>query len=468
MTTTAPNDQTTFDLPLPSNPDTNIELLSTTPIRKALLSLSVPTAAGMIVGTVHSIINAAFVGHSGDTSLLAALTFSLPIMALIMALGGLFGVGASSFISRSLGEGNLNDARHASPLALWGPAALGLIMAIPGLIFITPLSHFLGADSSSVAPTVTYIAALLIGSPILMAVFSLEQVVRSEGFAKAAMTGMLISTGANIVFDAIFILGLHLGVLGAGIATVLANAFALAYFIAYISRKSQNLSLNPMNISFAPRIVTPIFVIGSSELVQSAFLFTSTLIINNLAIGYGNDFVAGIGTAQRIVQIPETLSMGIFFGALPLLAYTLGAGNIARTQQALRTSALWIAGLSGAIALVVFLFKDQVLTLVGGESLVNGGHMVLTAMLISSLFNGLTGLAIAWFQASGQGVAAIIMTAAQGVLLIPIMLFMNSTMGQPGLIWSLTVTEVITCAVALILFIVTGGVIGASSKHRKN
>ncbi|MDO4898017.1 MAG: MATE family efflux transporter [Rothia sp. (in: high G+C Gram-positive bacteria)] len=301
-----------------------------------------------------------------------------------------------------------------------------------------------------------------------MAVFSIEQVVRAEGFAKAAMNGMIISTGANVILDITLILWLHMGVLGAGIATVAANVLGLIYYISYIQRKSKYLSLKLHDLKPATHILRPIFVIGSSELVQSAFMFTSTLIINNLAVRYSNDFVAGIGAAQRIVQIPETLAMGIFFGALPLLAYSLGAGDLDRTRQALRTAALWILGLSTLIGLFVFIGKDAVLEFMGGSALIEGGHMILIAMLISTLFNGLTGLAITWFQASGQGLPAIIMTAAQGVLLIPIMLFMNHQWEQTGLIRSLTTTEVLTCTVAALLFIFTGKVAGAATKQAAN
>ncbi|MDO4898018.1 MAG: MATE family efflux transporter [Rothia sp. (in: high G+C Gram-positive bacteria)] len=145
MTATLTTDQTTSNQ---QEPEEDVEFLANTPVKKALLHLSIPTATGMLAGTVYNIINAAFVGHTGDTTLLAALTFSLPLMA----LGGLFGVGVSSFVSRSLGEKKFADARGVAPLAIWGPVGIGVLIAVLGLSFLTPVSHFLGADATSLTP----------------------------------------------------------------------------------------------------------------------------------------------------------------------------------------------------------------------------------------------------------------------------------------------------------------------------
>ena len=67
------------------------------------MHLCVPMAAAMIVGAVYNLINAGFIGSLGDTALLAAITFGTPLLGLVMAIGGVFGVGGGAFISRLLG-----------------------------------------------------------------------------------------------------------------------------------------------------------------------------------------------------------------------------------------------------------------------------------------------------------------------------------------------------------------------------
>ena len=84
------------------------------------------------------------------------------------------------------------------------------------------------------------------------------------------------------------------------------------------------------------------------------------------------------------------------------------------------------------------------------------GTYILFAILISALFNGFTGLFTSIFQAFGQGTPTTIMALAQGVLFFPVIIMLHSVYGLHGLIWSMTITETITCLMGTILFILYG------------
>jgi hypothetical protein len=77
--------------------------LSSAPIVRALVHLCAPMAAAMIVSAVYNVINAGFIGSLHNTALLAAITFGTPLLGLVMAVGGVFGVGGGALISRLLG-----------------------------------------------------------------------------------------------------------------------------------------------------------------------------------------------------------------------------------------------------------------------------------------------------------------------------------------------------------------------------
>lgn len=454
-------------LPEQETPE-NIALLSTVPVGRALTTLAVPMIAGMMAGSIYNVVNAVFVGQTHDADLLAALTFGLPIMVVVMAFGGLFGVGGSTHISRLLGEKRESEAAGVSALALWGSLCFGVIVMVLGLVLLHPLALALGARGAAVGPTMQYAGALLVSTPIMMAAFALEQLVRAEGFAKASMMGMLWSTLANVLFDAVLILGLGWGVLGAGLAVGLSNVVTLAYFLSFISRKSQNLGLSVRKVDLRwNETLKPVLSIGSSELVQSVFMLVTSLVMNFAAMSYGSELVAGIGVAQRVVQVSETVTMGIFMGGMPLLAYCVGALNRSRLRSALRASVVSILGFTVVFSGLIYLFRVQVLDLIGGGELVAGGEGILVAMLVSTIFNGITGLLIVWFQASGQARPSLVMTSLQGFLAIPFLLGMKALWGQSGVVWSITATEATMCLLGIVLFFVTGGVRGALDRQEE-
>ena len=202
---------------------TNRWYLSAAPIVRALVHLCVPMAAAMIVGAVYNVINAGFIGSLHDTALLAAITFGAPLLGLVMAVGGVFGVGGGALISRLLGAAEHEPAKageikHVASFAVWGSVIVGAVLGGLGLLLLHPLVSLLGADAAAVPATSAYVAVMLAFVPVLAAAFCLEQLVRAEGAARQVMIGLIASTIANVVFDVLFILVLHWGVAGAALS----------------------------------------------------------------------------------------------------------------------------------------------------------------------------------------------------------------------------------------------------------
>ena len=232
----------TTNLESPAKADavgTNRWYLSAAPIVRALVHLCVPMAAAMIVGAVYNVINAGFIGSLHDTALLAAITFGTPLLGLVMAVGGVFGVGGGALISRLLGAAEHEPAKageikHVSSFAVWGSVIAGAVFGGIGLLLLHPLVSLLGADAAAVPATSAYVAVMLAFVPVLAAAFCLEQLVRAEGAARQVMIGLIASTVANLVFDVLFILVLHWGVAGAALSMGLSNLGVVAYFVVWL------------------------------------------------------------------------------------------------------------------------------------------------------------------------------------------------------------------------------------------
>ena len=438
---------------------TNRWYLSTAPILRALVHLCVPMAAAMIVGAVYNVINAGFIGSLHDSSLLAAITFGTPLLGLVMAVGGVFGVGGGALISRLLGAAEREPAKaaeikHVSSFAVWGSAIAGAVLGGIGLLLLHPLVTLLGADAAAVPATSSYVAVMLAFVPVLAAAFCLEQLVRAEGAARQVMIGLIGSVVANLVFDVLFILVLDWGVAGVALSMGLSNLGIVAYFALWLHRHSEHMSLAPRWFTLSPTVLKPVFGVGIGELLQSAFLIITSLVLNNLAVAYGDTALAAMGVAVRIAQVPEFLVMGVTLGVLPLLAYSYGKGDRARLMSALRASAITVGLIALIISTAVFVFRAQVFSAFSSDSSVlTIGVTILTAQLVAMVGNGFTGLITSLFQATGRALAATVMSVTQGVLFIPIVILGNLWFGLTGIIWALTVTEGIVFAVGLVMLL---------------
>ena len=426
---------------------TNRWYLSSAPILRALVHLCVPMAAAMIVSAVYNVINAGFIGSLHDTSLLAAVTLGSPLLALVMAVGGVFGTGGSALISRLLGASEHEPAtageiKRVASFAVWGAAIAGSVLGGIGLLLLHPLVSLLGADGAAVAPTRHFVAVMLAFVPVLAAAFCLEQLVRAEGAARQVMIGLIASTVANVVLDVLFILVLHGGVAGAALATGLANVVVIAYFATWLARHSDHVRLAPRWFTLSPTVVRPVFAVGFSELLQAGFLIVTALVLNNLAAAYGNGPLAAMGVVVRIAQVPEFLVMGVTLGVLPLLAYSYGKGDAHRLASALRASAITVGSITLVTAATLIVFSEQVISAFSDDrSVLAIGTTILAAQLVAMVANGFAGLLTSLFQATGQGLAATLMSLTQGVLFIPVVVLGDHWFGLTGIIWALTVTE---------------------------
>ncbi|MFF3065663.1 MATE family efflux transporter [Oerskovia sp. NPDC057915] len=440
---------------------TNHWYLASAPVVRALVHLCVPMAAAMIVGAVYNVVNAGFVGSLHDSALLAAITLGTPLLGLVMAIGGVFGVGGGALVSRMLGASERDPAeageiKHVSSFALWGAVIAGAAFGGLGLLLLHPLVSLLGADAAAAPATNAYVGVMLAFVPVLTAAFCLEQLVRAEGAARQVMIGLIGSTIANVVLDVVLILVLHQGVAGAALAMGLSNLGLVAYFARWLHRNSEHVSLAPRWFTLSPAVLRPVFGVGVSELLQASFLIVTSLVLNNLAVAYGDSALGAMGVAVRIAQVPEFLVMGVTLGVLPLLAYAYGKGDRSRLLSALRVSALAVGGISLISAATALAFREPLFSAFSADpSMLTIGVTILTAQLVAMVMNGFTGLLTSLFQATGRATPAIVISTAQGVLFIPIVILGNLWFGLSGIVWSLTVSESAVLLVAVVMWLVS-------------
>jgi putative efflux protein, MATE family len=434
--------------------ESNIYYLKESPIRKAIAHLSIPMMVGISATTIYNLINAYFIGLIHDTNMMSAITLAMPITIILMAVGNMFGVGGGSFITRLLGSGDTQKGRKVAGYSFYSSIILGLLIGIVAIVFMNPFVHLLGADGQTMLYTKQYATILFAGGAAFILNFALEQLVRSEGASKESMYGMFISVAVSIVLDALLILVFNLHVIGAGISIVIANLASTTYYIWFLENKSESLKGFLKHFKLSLKDQLEVYKIGVSELFKSAFMIVTTLLLNNFSVQYGDNVVASFGITVRITQLPEFLTMGLFLGAMPLFAYSFSAHNTKRLKESLKEVSLWIGGISIFFALIVYLFRVPVLGLFTSDPhVIQVGLTILAAQLVSSVFNGFSGLFTGIFQASGYGVQTGVMSTIQGTFFIPVVLLLHHFYGLDGLIWSMTITEGIAFVAGVIMMI---------------
>ncbi|MEK5641339.1 MATE family efflux transporter [Paenibacillus rhizosphaerae] len=432
----------------------NLYYFEKAPVAKAVAHFAVPMMLGTSMSVIYSILNAYFLGTLHNTAMLTALALTLPLFAIIMALGNLIGIGGGTFISRLLGEKKFDDVKHVSSFAFYSSLVIGLIVMAVGIPLIDPIVHGLGATPDSFVFTKDYVTMMLIGSPFVILFFTLENIVRSEGAARTSMMGMILSVVVNIILDALVIFAFHWDVIGVASATVVSNLVASVFYAYHMGYKSSFLTISVKWFKASKEILSNVIKIGVPVFIMSIFLGAMSLIFNRFLVEYGDPAVAAYGISSRLLQFPEFILMGLCEGVVPLIAFSFTANKL-RMKQTIGFTIKTIVALAVAFGIIVYLISDHLIGLFTNDpQLIEMGSYILHVTFLSLFITGMTTLFTGIFQATAQGTAAFIMSIIQGVTLIPVLYIANRMNGFHGVVWSLVIADAVAFLVGAIMLYV--------------
>ena len=408
------------------------------PVPKAVATLAIPTIISQVVTMIYNLADTFFVGQIGDPLMVAAVSLVSPYFNLLTALGNLFGLGASSLISRLMGEQKQRKIKYVSSFSIWGGAFTTLVFSALTYIFRVPLLSFLGASPDTFSYAEDYLIwVVVLGGVPTMISFALGHLLRSEGHAKEASTGMMFGGILNVILDPVFIFAFHLDVEGAAIATALSNTASVVYFVAqFIKLKEKTaISLNIRYFTF--RYVSQIFSVGLASALATTLGNASNMVMVHLASGYGDIPVAAYGIVKRIDQFPLNVSMGLCQGFMPLVGYNFASKNYDRM------SACFIAFFAAFAPQILHLFIPEAKTSSLGATFLRIACLAVPLTSVNFLISYT-------LQAMGKGVQSAALTfSRQGLLNIPLLLIMNFYVGLYGMIWTQLVVEIIMLPVSL-------------------
>lgn len=438
--------------------DKTTEIFRDAPVPKAVISNVIPSIISMIMVLIYNLADTFFIGQTKDAYMVAAVSVATPAFLLFMAVGMLFGIGGTSLISRTLGEGNEKKARNASSFCFWAGLSVGVTAMIVIFIFADPVSRAIGASTDTAGYASQYLRIVSTAIPFLIIGNSFSNIIRAEGNAQVAMMGMVIGNLINIILDPVMILGFGWNVAGAAIATVLGNVFAAVFYICHLLSKKAMLSIHPKYFLAGNGIAAGVFAIGIPASLNSVLMSLSNIIVNNIMSGYGDMAVAGLGVAMKVNMIVVMLLIGLGTGIQPVLGYCFGAGNRTRYLDVLKFSLILAFGISAVMTVICYCGADPLVhAFLEDADAFAYGMSFARIYIYSGPVIGIMFVFVNAIQSAGAALPALILSVSrQGLIYLPVLflfrrIFDSATMlaaAQP-------ITDYLTTILSVVLFAVT-------------
>lgn len=433
--------------------DKKIRLLRDEKVSKAILKLSIPMVMGMMIQVLYNLVDTYFIGMLNDANQLAAANISLPVFMMLMAIAGIVGSGSSSYISRCLGNKDYEEANKTISIATGILVIMSIIVMIAGIFMSPNIAKGLGANDATFNYTYKYIFIMFIGAIPVMCSYALGQLLRSEGNIMQSVIGLTLGTVVNIVLDPVFIFGLKMEITGAAIATIIGQTSTLLYFMYAFLKGKTTLKINLKKFKYDKNIFKEIFTIGVPASLNQMLMGVATVIVNNIAVGYGTLTVAGMGVAMKIMTIGTFVFMGFSAGCQPLVGYNYGCNNIPRVKEIIKKGIIITSIIGLSLALIFGVFANSLIGLFTSEpEVINKGVIILRALIISLPFVGGQMISTTSAQSMGKVVVAFILSISrQGLLYMPLLIILNKVFGFSGFIYAQPITDMIMLTFSAIL-----------------
>lgn len=434
------------------------QLFTSVPVGRAVISLAVPTVIAQLITVIYNMADTFFIGQLGDPNQVAAATLAMPVFMFLTAFANLFGIGGASMISRCLGGGERERAKHTAAFCIWGAAGVSVLYGIVVVVLKDALLPLLGTDDATRDFCASYIFWTVgVGAAPTVLNAGLAHLIRAEGYSGQASFGVAFGGILNILLDPIFIFGFKLEITGAAIATMLSNGAATAFFFLFLFRLRGHSTITPSPKYFSPGdgIALEVLTVGLPSFVMTLMSTVSNLTLNKLISGYSNEAVAGMGIAKKIDLMAFAIAQGMTQGTLPLIGYNYSSGNHRRMRSALKALLMdCLVVALGGMALMLFAATPITRCFIDDAATVEYGRSFLRIVCLACPTTALNFLAITIFQATGKKVQPLILSLLRkGGLDIPLMLLFNKLAGIHGIPWATPLADALALLISLCLTI---------------
>ena len=424
---------------------------------RKLLRFALPSIVMNLFTSLYIIVDGFFVANYAGKTEFAAVNLIMPVLNILGTTGYMFGVGGSALIAKTLGEKNPDQANRLFSLIVLVTSCLGVMMLVPGFIFMPRITAMLGAEGKLLEDSVLYGRIFILALPAWIWVYEFQLFfVTAEkpglGLAVTVCAGL-----CNAALDALFIIGFQWGLAGAAAASAFTQIVGGVFPLVYFSRRNNSL-LRLVKPVWDGRSLVKCCTNGSSEFMAEAAASVVGLIYNVQLLKYvGEDGVVIYGLLMYVSLIFSAIFVGYSNGTGPIFSYHYGAQNQGELRN-LRKRSLMIISVTSVMMFViseVIARPFSALFLQDATKLLPDAVHAFRIFSVAYLFTGMAVFCSAFFTALNNGqVSALISFLRTFVFELGAVLMLPALLGVDGIWYSVVFAELMAAATGIIFMVV--------------
>lgn len=343
---------------------------------KLIIAFAVPMLIGNIFQQIYNFVDAAVVGRFVGADALAAVGSTGSIISVLVALMmGLTG-GGGILISQCFGVRDFQKLRKTVTGLIYIVAVMASAITVIGIFYSPFMLRLLGTPDNVIDDAAAYTRVMFAGLAGMAAYNTAGAVLRSLGDSRTPLVALVISSVMNVVLDLLFVVTFSGGVIGAAIATIIAQTVSAIFCIAHIIRHKRDLNLEGVNLKTDSSIIKTIIKTGLPGALESCLISLGTMSVQRLVNSFGSVTMAAYTASTKIDSIAIAPVISVANAISVFTGQNMGAGKIDRIKKGLYQSLAMIIAACIVITCVIVIFKRQFLSLFLDPSYAAGSILI--------------------------------------------------------------------------------------------
>ena len=409
--------------------------LATGNINQLMIKFAVPSIIAMMVSAVYNIADQLFIGNAVGTLGNAATNIAFPLSMMCTAIALMFGIGGASSFNLHMGAGESQKAPYFLGNSITMLLGLGAILFIGTELFLDPMLKCFGSPDNVLPLAKQYVSITAIGFPFLIITIGGGHLIRADGSPKMTMICNLSGAIINIVLDALFVLVLRWGMVGAALATIIGQIFSAFLALNYL-RHYRTVTIEKKHLRPQTVYLKRIMALGMASCFNQIAMMTVQICMNNLLKHYGSLSqygeaipIACAGIVMKVGQLYFSIVIGLSQGSQPIESFNYGARQYKRVKAAYRYAVI-AGGTVSVIAFVIFqLFPHQLLALFGNGSkeYFEFGSFYFRIFMLMAWANFMQPISSTFFTSIGKANKGTFLSLTRQIIfLLPLMFFLQN------------------------------------------
>ncbi|NLK89952.1 MAG: MATE family efflux transporter [Clostridiales bacterium] len=425
------------------------------PIKKLIINMSLPIMVSMLVEALYNVVDSIFVAQISENAL-TAVSLVFPVQNLIIAIAVGTGVGINAFLSRSLGEGNIEKANNvANNGILLGLISYVIFLAF-GLLFSKSYFTFQIDDTEIIEYGISYLSIICVGSICRFIHIVFERLLLSTGKTLYTMIAQGAGAVVNIILDPIFIFGHFgmpaMGTAGAAIATIIGQITAAALVVIFNFKINREININMRGFRPNLKIIKDIYSVGIPSIAMMSIISVTTYGMNNILNRFSYTAIAVFGIYFKLQSFIFMPVFGLNNGMVPIIAFNYGAGSKGRLIRTIRLGIVYAFCIMIFGLVLIQILPGRILALFkASEDMLAIGIPALRIISLSYIFAGISVVASAIFQAFGNALLSLLTAISRQLVVLLPAAYVLSLFKNINLIWwSFPIAEIASLMLSIV------------------